>query len=432
MKIKSINIDNFRGIRNLNISFDESMTLIFGTNGVGKSTILDAAAILLSWVTARVRSPRGSGRSISEFHINNHSGAATISLSLVDGSEWDIHKVRKGKISLKKTNMNDVKVISDKIRERINFDEYNCSIPLLAYYPINRAVINVPLRIHGMHKAELLEAWDESLTSAASFRDFFAWFRQQEDLENESYIALKQGSKSPEYEFPNKSLQAVRSALNEFLPEFSGIRVKRNPLRMVVTKSGEELRVEQLSDGEKCMIALVGDVARRLAIANPSSSNPLKGDAIILIDEFDLHLHPMWQRSMINKLPKIFPNSQFILTTHSPQAIGEVMPSQIRGLYRDTDGCIGVSEPAQSYGLTSDQVLDEIMSVEGSILSRNNSVSMGVENIFDLIDKGFFEDAKLEISRLESILNGDIPDVLRAKTRLSMLDGGDDYDEGCL
>ncbi|MBU5477732.1 AAA family ATPase [Eubacterium sp. MSJ-13] len=51
-----------------------------------------------------------------------------------------------------------------------------------------------------------------------------------------------------------------------------------------------------MSDGEKCTIALFGDLARRMALANPNKDNPLDGEGIVLIDEIELHLHPLWQR----------------------------------------------------------------------------------------------------------------------------------------
>lgn len=78
-----------------------------------------------------------------------------------------------------------------------------------------------------------------------------------------------------------------------------------------------------MSDGEKCTIALFGDLARRMALANPNKDNPLDGEGIVLIDEIELHLHPLWQRRILNVLKKVFPNIQFIVSTHSPQVLGE-------------------------------------------------------------------------------------------------------------
>lgn len=106
--------------------------------------------------------------------------------------------------------------------------------------------------------------------------------------------------------------------------EFDELQVKRNPLRLAVKKNGREYSVDQLSDGEKCTLALIGDLARRLALANQNSENPLAGSGIVLIDEIELHMHPSWQRKVFPVLRKTFPNIQFIVTTHSPQVLGEV------------------------------------------------------------------------------------------------------------
>jgi predicted ATP-binding protein involved in virulence len=106
---------------------------------------------------------------------------------------------------------------------------------------------------------------------------------------------------------------------------------------MTITKQGQELIINQLSDGEKCLLAMVGDLARRLAIANPSLPDPLQGSGVVLIDEIELHLHPKWQREIIPALTRTFPNCQFIVTTHSPQVISQVKPEGIYILERTDD-----------------------------------------------------------------------------------------------
>ena len=100
--------------------------------------------------------------------------------------------------------------------------------------------------------------------------------------------------------------------------------MKRNPLRMVVNKGSLTISVDLLSDGEKCTLVLNGDLARRIALANPNRDNPLDGEGIVLIDEIELHMHPSWPRRVLGALKRVFPNIQFIVTTHSPQLLGEV------------------------------------------------------------------------------------------------------------
>lgn len=117
------------------------------------------------------------------------------------------------------------------------------------------------------------------------------------------------------------------------------------------------LEVSQLSDGERGILALVLDLTRRLAQANPSMEDPAaEAEAVVLIDELDLHLHPKWQRQIVTKLTKTFPKCQFIATTHSPQIVGEVGHRRIQMI---ADG--QVYSPTHSYGVDSSRVLEEIM-----------------------------------------------------------------------
>lgn len=71
----------------------------------------------------------------------------------------------------------------------------------------------------------------------------------------------------------------------------------------------------------KAVLSVIADIAKRLSMANPDSQNPLEEDAVILIDELDLHLHPKWQKEIVDDLKRTFPNCQFIVSTHSPFVI---------------------------------------------------------------------------------------------------------------
>ena len=131
---------------------------------------------------------------------------------------------------------------------------------------------------------------------------------------------------------------------------------------MVVGKDGEELNVNQLSDGEKCTLAMVGDLARRMAIANPARDDPLDGAGVVLIDEVDLHLHPGWQRHVVSGLEETFPNCQFLVSTHSPQIVSHVAPERIWILERSTSG-VSATRPSESFGQTSGRILEDVMDV---------------------------------------------------------------------
>jgi len=432
MKINDLKLINFRGIKDLSLNFHKQITIIVGNNGAGKSTILDALSILLSWVIARVRTLGSSGRNIQELDIRYNEILSGLVINTNIGA-WGLIKFKKGfSISKKHANnemlnktLNEIqtelteksflKIVSlyaEEIREKINSSNGNCSISLFVYYPINRAVLDVPLRIRKSHEFSLLEAYDNALTSgAANFRAFFEWFRNREDLENEN----KANSTN---NFIDKQLQAVRTALECFLPEFKHFKVKRNPLRMVATKYEREIRIEQLSDGEKCLIAMIGDLARRLAIANPVLENPLLGEGIVLIDEIELHLHPTWQRNFVSNLTRTFPNCQFVLSTHSPQVLGEVKGESIRILSRNENNEIKCYTPDQALGLDSVEILEELMGAS----ARNKDITEQLHHIFMLIDEEQFEDAKKSIANLKEKLNGSIPEIVRAESLITMLE----------
>jgi predicted ATP-binding protein involved in virulence len=148
------------------------------------------------------------------------------------------------------------------------------------------------------------------------------------------------------------------------------------------------------------MLALVGDMARRLSILNPSLHNPNEGAGVVLIDEIDLHLHPRWQREVMGKLAKTFPNCQFVISTHSPQVIGELKPESVVLL---RDGSSSLAIPQATYGLTSGQVLEEVMDAS----SRTSTVKERIDAIFACLERGVLGQARQLIDELKQ----DAPDV---------------------
>ena len=206
-------------------------------------------------------------------------------------------------------------------------------------------------------------------------------FRNTEDLEGER---IRDDAK-----YQDKQLVAVRNAIHTLIPEFDDLRVRRKPLKMTVNKNGQELIINQLSDGEKCLLAMVGDIARRLAIANPSLDDPLQGEGIVLIDEIELHLHPQWQHKIIPRLTETFTNCQFIVTTHSPQVLSHVQPENIYILQSTPNGIIA-SHPENSYGRDSNQILEDYMGTP----ERPQDIKDKILEIFRVIYKNDLGQAK--------------------------------------
>ncbi|MBC6475107.1 MAG: AAA family ATPase [Hormoscilla sp. GM102CHS1] len=335
MKVKRLSMKAFRGIDQMTLEFDaDGPTVLIGINGVGKSSILDCISILLSWFTGRIQNPSNSERPFKNEDITNKDSETHNEIDILYDDRkvtWSLTKARNGDTSSKLT---ELETFVEKIHSQLNEDpQFN--LPVVIFYAVNRVVLDIPLRIRKQHSFEPIDAYDGALESGEiDFRRFFEWFRNQEDIENENKLELlrqQENEKEIEYhiiKYRDVQLEAVRKAIYLLTPEFSNLRVRRSPVRMTVEKKGEELIVNQLSDGEKCLLAMVGDLPRRLAIANPGLSDPLQGKGVVLIDEIELHLHPKWQREIIPALTRTFPNCQFIVTTHSPQVVSHVKRPQ--------------------------------------------------------------------------------------------------------
>lgn len=413
MHIQSMTLQHFRSAVHLQLDLHGRMNIFLGMNGAGKSSVLDASAILLSWLMNRIKQSGASGRPITEPDITNHAHSAKLEMALsTDAQEdaWWVTKTRHGKgRKSAPSNLSGASNYANRLQSRIEDSEGGGNLPLFLYYPVNRAVLDIPLRIRKKHSFDQFSAYEDALTSGANFRTFFEWFREREDLENEKRRD-SQGLLATSAFTLDPQLEAVRSALNTFMPEFRNLTVRRSPLRMEVEKSGACLTVNQLSDGEKCLMSMIGDLARRFAILNPTRGNPLEGDGIVLIDEIDLHLHPTWQRMVIPKLLEVFPNCQFLISTHSPHVITHAHPENLFLLALGDEGLTAL-RPGESYGKTVERILEDLMGLD---TTRPDAVTRKLNGIYRLIQRGEFEKAQNKIRRLQGEI-GEDPDLVSAR-----------------
>ncbi|MBE9194941.1 AAA family ATPase [Synechocystis sp. LEGE 06083] len=409
MHIKTLSLHNYRGAQSLTMELQPHLNVLVGCNGAGKSTILDAIALMLSWTVSRIQGLQKKRDSISEEDIKIDEPNASIEISLIDDDKqvkWLVGKRRQGSSS--SLNFSDCALLNkyvEKIQASIIATKGKTYIPIFVFYPVGRAVNKISLKPRQNQTFDLMEAYDQALIGSSTFMAFFQWFREREDLENESRKFL---THSQDFS-PDPQLEAVRNALKHFLPDFENLNVRRNPLRMEIQKWGQFFTINQLSDGEKCLIAMIGDIARRLAIANPIG-NPLEGKGIVLIDEIDLHLHPTWQRMIIPQLVNVFPHCQFIVSTHSPHVLTHVQPDNIFLLTQTLDN-ITVTQPSASYGKTVDRILEDLMGLD---TTRPQQVSQDLHRIYELIDQGELPTAKQAITDMKVAIGND-PELVKAE-----------------
>ncbi len=199
---------------------------------------------------------------------------------------------------------------------RWRFEPYSCSL-------VSKESADIESRIDPNLKRQV---------EAATMR-YFAKFHLRRrkrfpDWPDQSEVILGQESKSRtnrelnmlwQYAFETMDLPSSgRRMLYDSL-----LKVKLTPRIMIMRPIGP-LALSQLSDGEQRLFSLFVDIARELSVREESSRNIGAGEAVVLIDEIDVHLHPKWQRQIVPLLEDLFPRCQFIATTHSPFVIQSV------------------------------------------------------------------------------------------------------------
>lgn len=262
-----------------------------------------------------------------------------------------------------------------------------------------------------------LKFWRLSSKGRKNLENHFKHSKTTQNINIKNFIAViknivEKDSKRLEQALFNqdRELEIVTKTIEKFIPEYSNLRVTRIPTpHMLVEKDGKTIRLDQLSDGEKNMIAMVGDIARRLSMANPRMENPLEGNGIVLIDEIDLHLHPLWQRVIVSKLTEVFPNCQFIVSTHSPQVLSHVKAEHIFMLQPEKNN-ISVTKPTESYGRSTDRQLEDILGVE----ARPLKIKEELHQLYKLIQEPKLEEAKQLMAELENEIEGREPELVKA------------------
>lgn len=409
MKLQKLHLTDYRRFADLAVEFHEHLNVLVGANGCGKSSILEALCVGLSWVVAEMRGGKGQGRHFADTDVRNGAGHAVAGFSASLGErqmEWQLVKAGRGRRLQAKSDFGPMREAVRMAFPDQGADAGERDVPLFVHYSVNRAVLDIPLRIRTRHRFDALAAYDDALTAGGGrFRVFFEWFREREDLENQ--LRLERSTS-----YRDRQLEAVRRAI-EIFTGLQDLHISRNPLRMELRKGVQLLNVQQLSDGEKCALALVGDLARRLAIASPTLEHPLDGRGVVMIDEIELHLHPGWQHRAVDALTRTFPNCQFILTTHSPQVISNVRAESVF-LLRECDGQIVVEQPEASYGLDVNYVLEVLMETD----KRQPALDARVDALLASISAGELASARQALMSLRAEMEGTPPDLLRAEILL--------------
>ena len=433
MRVTSLKLANIRPIETAELWLQPDFNLLVGVNGVGKSTVLDTLRICMSRVLPSITDSRSKAMSFALHDIRIGSPVLDAELTMAIGNrdfrftrrQWRrpfVADDRKN-LQLLRRQIIESERLSDRRRNLLReldasqgVDDRDLFVPskselkriadgIIAspncvFYSTHRSSIRPAGRSRSPRG--IATAYAEGLRRRRlDLRQFAEWMRAQEVLAREQERAARH-------------LRVLQSAVQRFLPTYQHLRsAGMRSSHLQIDRSGMALMDHQLSDGERGVLALVLDLARRLSQANPSLDDPLsEGQAIVLIDELELHLHPKWQRQIVPNLTKTFPQCQFIATSHSPQVVASVAPKQVHLL---THG--GIVRPDRSRGMDSNWILRHLMEAG----DRPADAKDLLESVELSVEKGAFSEARAKISKAKR--NGfDWPEWSILEARIARLE----------
>ncbi len=408
MKINNLKVDNFRLFDDMKLQLNGKNTVIFGVNGTGKTSILKSINLLYANIINQIVNRKELKQNLNIELDDIKYGKTQTKLEadfFIENQLISYNRTMIRKSGKRSQDLESLKILASIFQDKYMSDEKQENIPIFVNYGTNRLVLDIPIRIRTKHQFDIYAAFDKAIENRIDFRTFFEWFRNQEDYENECKV------QNADLQFADKALDSVKKAMLVMLDGCTNLRVARKPrLEMKVDKNGVGLNVSQLSDGEKCTMALFGDLARRLTIANPNLDNPLLGEGVVLIDEIELHMHPFWQRNVVGKLRETFPNIQFIITTHSPIVLSEIDDEFNIYFLQNKEASSEVIEFKRLDGFDANYILEEFMGTK----SMNSKTETLISDIYRLINGRLFEEAEEKVNHLKELTDATNKDVIRA------------------
>lgn len=403
-RVRSLKVRNFKGIGELDLPLNESLTLLVGVNGVGKTAAIEAllGAVAKAWSWLGQIEPEEQIRRSGSL-VRSGAPEGRITLELGFGNEV----VRTCDVSVLARGLEVVLPPHELPDRRSNAD---APLPLIVHYDQNR-IGGLGFSGHRSHSEFNGEGAPDTIPVALS--DFETWYCRKEGEEVRE--ALHRGDpcyKDPELRVVGEVLTTITGGLVEFR---SRTPEGKADLALFLKKgNGFDIPFDALSGGEKAYFLLAIDLAQQLLLEFPG--RPIaEAPGLVCIDEIELHLHPAWQRQILMRLMELFPCCQFVVSTHSPQVIGSVSARHVRLLESNGNGHIEVTSPIASKGRDSNHVLEGILNTP-----KQDSVIDGLFAKFDrLVDAGEYAEANDILDELEKLMEGNSPQVgvRRAKCR---------------
>lgn len=398
MRFERVTISNFKKIDNLAIGFHPKFNLLIGDNGTGKTSVLEALSVSLGAFLSGIQGVRAvhfQKDEISRYSVLVGDGSNDIRYNLPTKVECDVcidsehfNFTRQKQTLLASRSTIEPREVVRKAAELSNSEE-NKILPVISYQSFSRIASQKREKwkdVFSQKDFSRSVGYIDCLDEAANTKMLTQWCARMEQ------ISWQKGKKIGEYE-------SVKNAISKFICNMLeldsvGIEYDKREEELIYVNGTERLPIRLLSSGLRTLIGMIMDIAYRMAVLNPflKEDATSKTTGVVLIDELDMHLHPKWQKRVVDALTDTFPCVQFICTTHSPFIIQSLKDGLL----------IPLSNTDEQVDYTSESIEDIAENI------------MGVEN-------PQFSKEKEEMYRLAQQFYKDL-DIVSSKSDLDILD----------
>ncbi|MDB5429815.1 MAG: hypothetical protein JWP35_931 [Caulobacter sp.] len=388
MFLRRLTLQNIRSIRELELSFaglkrPRSWTYLLGENGTGKSSVLRAIALVMAGADA-----------VSELvgdpneWIRLGEDAASIEVTFATVDEVERHAALRfsrgqSQFEFLDSNRETLKQIDSAVAKA----DRNYFV---VGYGVSRRAANERLSSHG----------------ASPFRSSRAQATGTLFSGDAPLVSLEHWAMDLDYRRGSIGLRVVAEAFQTLLPDVDFSRIDRERRQLLFNTPDGELPLAALSDGYQAMAAWCGDLLFRITETFRDHKQPLKARGVLLVDEIDLHLHPVWQRRLVEFLRDTLPNLQVVLTTHSPLTVHSADEGELFVMRREDHN--GTYMEAYE-GAPNKLMLHQLL----------QSPIFGLETL----DSPQVAAARAELRTLQGVGTGKSPEDARARRRIRALTG---------
>lgn len=423
MKIKSITIQNYKGFQNFTADFHDELTVIVGNNGAGKSSLLDAVSIALGTFLTEFR--QGTSISKEDVLLKAFDMGSVVDLQpqfpvvlSAEGSvnaqevKWqrELNSI-DGRTTV--TNAREMTQISADYSKAVMEGDTTKILPLLSYYGTGRLwAQKKEKRSNDLVKFTRQMGYLDCLAAESNEKLMKKWFEKMTLQEGQN------GTISPEFSAVRQAISLCFAGITGYADVQTRFNLDTHSIDIQYTDTnGKRMRfpTEALSDGYKNTLSMIADIAYRMAVLNPFLLDTVLEETpgVVLIDEVDLHLHPLWQQRILKDLQQIFPKVQFIVTTHAPSVIHSVKKENLLILADNTTAYPPVCE---TYGSDVNEILESVMGAN----KRLPEVQNLFQTFYNAMDHEEYAEAKEILVQLENIVGPNDSEYVSALVSLDL------------